>query len=150
MGTRHQGTAEEVRALDAFIKLIRCGDSVSARLAGSLTDAGLTDSQFGVLEALYHVGPLHQCDLGQKLLKSGGNITTVVDNLEKDGLVRRERGVADRRFVTVHLTAEGRRLVKRVFPEHLRRIVKEMGILTAGEQETLGRLCKILGRQQRE
>src|SRR5918912_1458253 len=130
MGTKYRGSAAEVRALDALIKLSRAAESTDARLAGLLDEAGLTDGQFGVLETLYHLGPLHQRELGAKLLRSSGNVTLVVDNLEKRGLVRRERGVEDRRFVTVHLTEAGRRLIARLFPRHAARITAEMNVLT--------------------
>lgn len=149
MGTHYRGTKDEVRALNAFIKLVRATDSLGARLNGSLAGAGLTDGQFGVLEALYHLGPLHQRELGAKLLRSGGNVTMVVDNLEKRGLVRRERGVEDRRFVTVHLTDAGRRLIARLFPRHAARVTAEMSVLTPAEQDELGRLCRKLGKGER-
>jgi MarR family 2-MHQ and catechol resistance regulon transcriptional repressor len=150
MATRYQGTPHEVRALNTFIKLTRAAESVAARLSGGLTDAGLTESQFGALEALYHLGPLHQRELGAKLLRSSGNITMVVDNLEKRGLVRRERGVADRRFITVHLTEAGRRLIARIFPRHAARIAAELAVLAPQEQEELGRLCRKLGKREKK
>jgi MarR family 2-MHQ and catechol resistance regulon transcriptional repressor len=149
MGTHYRGTKDEVRALNAFIKLVRAADSVGARLKDSPAEAGLTDGQFGALEALYHLGPLHQRELGAKLLRSGGNVTMVVDNLEKCGLVRRERGVEDRRFVTVHLTDAGRRLIARLFPRHAARVTAEMSVLTPAEQDELGRLCRKLGKGER-
>ena len=145
MGTRHKGTEEEVRALDAYIKLMRAAESVAARLAPHLSSAGLTPSQFGALEALYHLGPLCQRDLGRKILKSGGNITMVVDNLEKRGLAERERTIEDRRYVSVHLTREGRKLIGELFPRHARAIREEMGVLSLAELEKLGRLCKRVG-----
>src|SRR5437879_1514833 len=101
MGTHHEGTRAEVRALDALVKLMRAADSVSARLAETITGAGLSESQFGVLEALYHLGPLCQREIAVKLLRSSGNITLVIDNLEARGLVRRERQQEDRRYITV-------------------------------------------------
>src|SRR5690349_22342580 len=107
MATRHRGPTAEVRALDAYIKLTRAAESVGARLAGIASAAGLTEGQFGALEALYHLGPLAQCDLAAKLLRSPGNVTLVIDNLEKRGLARRERSTEDRRRVAVHLTDEG-------------------------------------------
>ena len=149
MGTHHRGPAAEVRALDAFVKLMRAADSVSAHLAGALADAGLSEGQFGVLEALYHLGPLCQCDLGAKLLRSGGNITMVVDNLEKHGLVRRQREAADRRYISVQLSEAGRKLIARLFPRHAAAILAEMAVLKPEEQETLGHLCRKLGRQER-
>jgi MarR family 2-MHQ and catechol resistance regulon transcriptional repressor len=145
--THHEGTAEEVRALNAFITLLRASDSVTARTSADLADHDLTGSQFGVLEALYHLGPLCQRALAGKLLKTGGNITMVVDNLEKRGLVVRKRGREDRRFVTVHLTDDGRALIRRVFPRHLASIVEELSALGAKEQEELRRLCRKLGKK---
>jgi len=151
MGTHYRGSKEEMRALDAYIKLMRAAESVAGSRGPMLAEEGLTLTQFGVLEALYHLGPLPHCELGRKLLKSGGNITVVVDNLEKRGLVSRKRHDEDRRLVTVHLTSAGRRLIAGVFPLHVEAIVQDMGALTASEQETLSRLCRRVGTSaQRE
>lgn len=147
MPTHFAGTLAEVRALNALIALSRASESVAARTQRHLAADRLTGSQFGVLEALYHLGPLCQRDLGAKLLRSGGNVTLVVDNLEKGGLVRRERDATDRRQVQVHLTPAGRRLIKKVFPRHVAGVVAEMRTLTAREQDTLRRLCRKLGRK---
>ena len=147
MPTRHQGTPEERRALDAFIKLVRGTNSVVTALTAPMQrDFGLTESQFGVLETLLHLGPLAQGQICQKILKSGSNVTTVVDNLERDGLVRRERDADDRRVQVVHLTEQGRELIGRAFPAHARRVTELMQALTPAEQEELGRLAGKLGR----
>jgi MarR family 2-MHQ and catechol resistance regulon transcriptional repressor len=98
-----------------------------------------------VLEALYHLGPLSQKDIGQKILRSSGNITMVIDNLEKRGLVMRKRDKSDRRVFIVHLTDEGNKLISKVFPPHATKISDEMSVLSATEQKTLGGLCKKLG-----
>jgi MarR family 2-MHQ and catechol resistance regulon transcriptional repressor len=150
MPTHYQGPKHEVRALDAYIPLFRAADTLAGRSAARLEAAGVTPGQFAVLEALLHLGPLCQRELGQKLLRAGGNITMVVDNLEKNGWVRRVRGRDDRRFVAVHLTAEGKRLIQRIFPEHAAAISNEMSCLTAAEQETLRRLCRKLGLGNRK
>ncbi|HKS29943.1 MAG TPA: MarR family transcriptional regulator [Pyrinomonadaceae bacterium] len=134
-----------MKALDAYIKLMRAAESVSARLAPGLASAGLTVSQFGALEALYHLGPLCQRDLGRKILKSGGNITMVVDNLEKRELVERVRGESDRRYITVSLTKQGRKLIGELFPRHAGAIREEMCVLSDAELEKLGSLCKRVG-----
>jgi MarR family transcriptional regulator, 2-MHQ and catechol-resistance regulon repressor len=143
MGTHFRGDAREALALDLFIKLARAADSVSSRL--STTRWRLTSSQFGALEALFHLGPMCQKDLGRKLLRSNSNVTTVIDNLELRGLVKRVRGAEDRRFIEVQLTAAGRRLIARVFPEHAARVASIMSALTAEEQTTLGDLLRKLG-----
>lgn len=147
MGTHHRGTKTEIRALNAFITLMRAAETVAARLGRVLAARGLTGSQFGVLETLLHLGPLCQRELGEKLLRSGGNVTLVVDNLEKRGLVARQRGDGDRRKVTVHLAREGRRLIGALFPQTVPHIVREMSVLSAAEQETLRRFCRRLGHQ---
>ena len=94
-----------------------------------------------------HLGPLSQRDLAQKLLKSGGNITMVIDNLEKRQLVKRDRQTEDRRFITVCLTEKGRHLITEVFPRHVAAVTEEMSILTDSEQEELSRLCRRLGKR---
>jgi MarR family 2-MHQ and catechol resistance regulon transcriptional repressor len=145
MERKYERDASERRALGAFVKLVRAAESVGARVHRHLALSGLTVSQFGVLEALHHLGPLSQTDLARKVLRSSGNITVVVDNLEKRGLVRRERKTEDRRFLTVHLTDEGRALVREIFPRHAQVVRREMGTLTEKEQEELGRLCRKVG-----
>jgi len=150
MGTHYKGTEREVRALNTYIKVMRAAESVASRLSPLVAAARLTMSQFGALEALFHLGPLCQCDLAKKLLKSSGNITMVIDNLERRGLVKRKREGEDRRFVTVHLTEKGRRLISEVFPRHVAAIVEEMSVLTKSEQEGLGHLCRKLGLKDRE
>ena len=145
MGTHYKGRPAEVRALNTYIKLTRATSSVAGRLNRQLADAGVTPTQLGVLEALLHLGPLGQRALGGKLLMSGANITTVVDNLERRHLVRRERNGDDRRNVTVHLTTDGRRLISKVFPDHAAAIAEAFSSLTTSEQDELARLTKKLG-----
>lgn len=150
MPTHYEGTPDEARALDAWTKLARATDSVGGRLLGRASFGELTPRQFGVLEALYHLGPMRPGQLSAKLLKSGGNITLVVDNLARDGLVQRQRDSDDRRVVVVSLTEKGQQRISRIFPRHVADILTEMSILTAEEQETLSRLCRILGTQERK
>jgi MarR family transcriptional regulator, 2-MHQ and catechol-resistance regulon repressor len=145
MANKYFGTKTELRSLSTFVKLMRAAEAVSCRVTRHLADSGLTISQFAVLEALHHLGPLCQRDIGKKILKSSGNITVVIDNLEKRGLVARVRGTDDRRFLTVRLTSDGERLIAGVFPPHAEAIVREMGVLTEDEQVELGRMCKKLG-----
>lgn len=146
MGTHYRGTTGEVRALEAYIKLARATNSVQARLDEGLKRLGFTENQFGVLEMLYHLGPLYQHQIGGKLLLSRANITLLVDQLGQRGLVRRQRDKQDRRKIEVSLTAEGRRRIAKAFPQHLERIVSVFSALTGGEQEELARLCRKLGR----
>jgi|SRR5476651_1376394 len=136
----------EVRALNAFVKLMRSTSALQGALLPALQkEFGLTESQLGVLESLYHLGPLSQSDICQKILRGGSNVTTVVDNLERAHLVRRTRNEADRRVQIVQLTDAGRTLIARAFPVHAARISRLMSVLDEKEQRELGRLCKKLG-----
>jgi len=145
MGTHFKGTDEQVAALDTYIKLVRATESFTAR-AHVVLPAQLTITQFGVLEALFHLGPKCAGELASKVLKSAGNLTLVLDNLEKAGLVRRERDPEDRRFVTIDLTDKGRRYIAEVFPTVAAAITRELGVLSRDEQAALGALCRKLGR----
>ena len=145
MPTHFIGSRAEMRTLDTFIKLTRCTNSLFARLSERNTLGEITPSQFAVLEALYHLGSLTQGEVSTKVLKSGSNMTTVIDNLERDGLVRRERDAKDRRVINVHLTEAGSEKVDAVLPKHVGALVEEFSVLSASEQLTLGELCKKLG-----
>lgn len=137
---------KEVVALGTFVKLIRAAESVAADVHKEIGEAGLSISQFGILEALYHGGPMCQKDIGKKILKSAGNITMVIDNLEKQQLVVRTRSTEDRRFYLVSLTDKGEKLIDAIFPPHSRRIKNRMSVLTIDEQKMLGGLLKKLGQ----
>jgi len=136
------------RSLNIYTKLMRASESVTSRVGRKMSDAGLTISQFGVLEALLHKGPMCQRDVAAKILKSTGNITLVIDNLEKQGLVTRERSLEDRRYYTIVLTDKGRTLIDSAFAEVEAAIIYEMSALTEDEQEVLGQLCKKLGLRE--
>lgn len=145
MPPRSRGSPRATRALDAFTKLMRSAAAVRARLEPRLLDAGLTPSRFGILEALLHLGPLNQRDLAAKLLVTKGNVSVVVDHLERAGLVRRRHDPADARRAVVRLTRRGRRLIERVFPIVVAAIVDDFSLLDGREQTSLARLCRKLG-----
>ncbi len=148
MGTHHKGPKKEVTALNTYIKLVRAVESLNQRLYPFLTKHSLTESQFAILEALYHIGPLNQRELSTKLLKSPGNITMVIDNLEKRKFVRRERGEIDRRHFIIHLTSSGKEFISEIFPEHLEAILNELGVLSDDEQLELQKMCKKIGLKE--
>ena len=133
------------QALNSYVKLMRATNRLTGRIHRHLLDDNLTHSQFAVLEALYHLGPLCQGDLGKRILKSNANLTTVVDSLEKKQLAVRDRTASDRRRVNVRLTAEGEKLIARVFPRHADIIEQEFSVLSAEEQDQLARLLRKLG-----
>jgi MarR family 2-MHQ and catechol resistance regulon transcriptional repressor len=140
------GTPEQERGLAAYVKLLRASETVHQEAMRPLLHENLTASQFAVLEALFHIGPMCLTDLARKILKTSGNLTMVVGNLEKRGLVVREQSPDDRRYFNVAITAEGKKLIGRVFPPHLDKILELMDRLNDQEQEMLARLCLKLGK----
>jgi MarR family 2-MHQ and catechol resistance regulon transcriptional repressor len=137
------GSKEHQLALNTFVKLVRCTNSVCSDVHNHFLGE-LTVSQFGILEALYHLGPMAQKELAGKILKSPGNITTIINNLEKNGLVRREVKSDDKRYYTVHLTLAGTSTIERIFPAHADIVLNRMSILTKTEQHALADLLKKL------
>ncbi len=145
MGTHFKGSKEEVKTLNAYIKLVRATESINSKQSKSLAEENLTLSQFGALETLYHLGPQNQREIGKKLLKSGGNITLVIDNLEKRTLVKRKTDEKDRRAVIVSLTTKGKKFIENYFPKHLALIVDQFSSLSDDDKADLARICKKLG-----
>ncbi|MCB0123376.1 MAG: MarR family transcriptional regulator [Caldilineaceae bacterium] len=130
------------------MKLSRAADAVHNRVNAHLQQHDLTTSQFGVLEAIYHLGPLQIGELGAKILKSSGNMTLVIDNLIKRGLVYRERLPEDRRCIQIHLTDAGTGLIEQLWDCHAQGVVEAFSVLSAAEQEQLATLCRKLGLAQ--
>ena len=137
--------SNQALALKTYVKLMRATGAVTERMHQHLRPEKLTFSQFGVLDALLHLGPLCQQEIGTKILKSGGNMTMVIDNLEKRGLVVRTSDPEDRRFKRVSLTAKGRHLIEKIFPRHAEIAGRVFATLSPQEQEQLGALLKKLG-----
>lgn len=127
-------------AVLAYVKLIQAADAVHTQVSKGLAPHRLTPSQFSTLKVLAMRGSLPQRDIANYLLKTGGNITVVVDNLEREGLVERRRCKEDRRLVYVDLTAKGHDLFHSIYPEHLDRIRAVMEALPAEDQALLRRL----------
>jgi len=149
MATKYRGGEREERALTTFIRLTRSVDSVVERtFERAPLPEGMSLTQFGVLEALLHLGPLCQSELGKKILKTKGNISMVVDQLTKAGLVGRRRNREDRRFQEVYLTPEGREKIASYFPRYARALAEEFAVLSAEEQHFLGTLCRKLGLKE--
>jgi MarR family 2-MHQ and catechol resistance regulon transcriptional repressor len=135
-------------ALATYVRLTRAANAARNHAASHLGGTGLTLTQFAVLEALYHLGPMSLSDIAQKILTTGGNLTMVVGNLEKLGLAHRQRCLEDRRQFIVVLSSKGKALIRKIFPEHAAAITKFMAALSPDQQEQLGDLCRQLTSQE--
>src|SRR4051794_6506736 len=109
---------ETVLALRTWIALARAHNAVGGRATADVARHDLTGAEFGVLEALYHKGPMLLSEVQRRILVSSGGITYLVDRLEKRGLVERRDCPGDRRARLAALTPAGDRLVHGIFPEH--------------------------------
>jgi MarR family 2-MHQ and catechol resistance regulon transcriptional repressor len=132
-------------AVRAYVKLMRASRSVLAQIEPALAAHGLTPTQLGVLEALLHKGAMTHRELGRKVLTSAGNMSDVVDKLQRRGLVARLPDPADRRAVRVDLTGPGRELIEGLFPRHAADIARAMAGLSGEELRELGGLLRRLG-----
>ena len=128
-----------------WVKLARASATFGRLTERHIHSFGLTEPQFGVLECLGHLGPLTLGELSRKMLVSGGNITCVVDHLERDGFVERVRAKNDRRKVVAKLTPKGNRLFLATFRKHAMFVGSVASVLDAKEQATLARLLRKLG-----
>jgi MarR family transcriptional regulator, 2-MHQ and catechol-resistance regulon repressor len=137
-------------ALLTYVKLMRAANSARSFAARSLAGTGLTLTQFAVLEALYHLGPMSLSEVAQRVLTTGGNLTMVAGNLEKRGLAKRQPSPEDGRVQIVALTPKGKALIRQIFPQHAATIAKFIGALTPEEQARLGSLCRKLGGREIE
>ena len=131
-----------------YVKLMRAANAARNFAARSLDGTNLTLTQFAVLEALYHLGPMSLSDVAEKVLTTGGNLTMVAGNLEKQGLAKRQPSPEDKRVQIVALTPRGKSLIRQIFPKHAAAIAEFLSALNPEEQARLGDLCRKLGRRE--
>ncbi len=115
---------------------------VERNIAGS----GLCLTDFMVLEALLHKGPLTITQIQGKVLLASGSMTAAVDRVETMGLVIRKTTKEDRRARLLELTPEGRRLIEPAFAAHVAHLEQAMSALDSKEKNQLYRGLKKLGR----
>lgn len=132
--------------LKLLVTLTRCSQSVTRKDMQYVGSQGLTLPQFGVLEALYHLGPLKVGEIIEKTLSSSGNIGLVIDNLIKDGFLEKSKDTLDRRVTIVKATEEGRKKIEEIFPGHLKGIRSTFDVLSPEEKQIMISLLKKLGK----
>jgi MarR family 2-MHQ and catechol resistance regulon transcriptional repressor len=138
-------TAATPTGAHTYLVLWKAARAMEARAIRSIEGTGLCASDFGVLEALLHKGPLPVNVLGRKLLLTSGSITTAVDRLEARGLVVRREDPDDRLVRRVELTAAGRRLIAPAFARHAADLERAVSVLAPAERATLVALLRKLG-----
>jgi MarR family 2-MHQ and catechol resistance regulon transcriptional repressor len=143
---RSKSTQDSATALKAWVVLARAYLAISRHVAADVARYDLTASEFGVLEALYHKGPLLLGDLQKKILVTSGGVTYLVDRLAAKGLITRESFPGDKRSRFAVLTPQGNALIRQIFPGHAKRLGKVLGTLSGKEQKKLTALLRELGK----
>jgi MarR family 2-MHQ and catechol resistance regulon transcriptional repressor len=129
-----------------FLVLWKAARAVETYAENSIAELEMCGSDFAVLEALLHKGPLPINEIGKKVLLTSGSITVAVDRLESKGFVERRASGTDRRARIVHLTKDGRELITRVYADHASDMERlAAASLNRAERETLIRLLKKIG-----
>jgi MarR family transcriptional regulator, 2-MHQ and catechol-resistance regulon repressor len=134
-----------ITAAKLWMVFAKAHRSLAAHVEESVARHGLCLSDFMALEALLHKGPLTVGEIRARVLLASGSMTAAIDRLEKMGLVRRGFVESDRRARVIHLTAQGKRLVTKVFEAHSRDLEALMGVLDEEERAELYGLLKKLG-----
>ena len=111
----------------------------------SIADAGLNFSDFSIMEALLHKGPMPINSIGEKVLLTSGSMTAAANRLEEKGLITRIQDPSDGRCFYLHLTKRGRRMIADVFDEHSQNSEKIAAVLNSEERSELVRLLKKIG-----
>jgi MarR family transcriptional regulator, 2-MHQ and catechol-resistance regulon repressor len=140
-------TRPDVSGVHLWLLLWKASKAVEAQAQRSVKATGLCLSDFGVMEALLHKGPLPISALGKKVLLSSGSMTAAIDRLERSGLVDREATSTDRRARIVHLTEGGSKLIRKVFAEHERDMERVFSRLDKPERRAIANLLRKLGHE---
>jgi MarR family 2-MHQ and catechol resistance regulon transcriptional repressor len=139
----HDSSRQRLSLL-TYSRLLRAANSLRTAASRQLDSTGLTLSQFAVLEALYHLGPMSLSQVANKILTTGGNLTMVAGNLEKQALVSRKCSTEDARVYILSLTSKGKKLISEIFPAHAAAITAALDGLASKEQKKLSELCRKL------
>jgi len=141
----HNLRLSEESATRVYLVLWRAARAIEENAARSVSALGLGHSDFAVLEALLHKGPLPVNTIGKKVLLTSASITAAVDRLESRKLLRRTFDPKDGRSRIVELTGTGRSLIERAFQKHAMDMEETMAVLKFAERVELVRLLKKVG-----
>ncbi len=134
--------------LKLFLILNRCGLSVNKNIYPIFKKENITEAQFYVLELLYHKGDMKIKEIVEKTFSSGGTMTVIIDNLEKEELILRKQDPRDKRASLISITEKGYSVVEKVFNNHIKNLDKVLGVLEDKEKENLIDLLRKLGKAQ--
>ncbi len=136
---------EEQLSLKLFVVLTRALQAVQKKSAQDIKQYGLNQTEFGVLELLYHKGHQPIQKIGEKVLLASSSITYVIDKLEEKKYIERKPCPNDRRVTHAHLTMKGSDLLDDIFPKHKQAMAEIFSRLTVEEKEDVIEKVKKIG-----
>ncbi|WP_226668389.1 MarR family winged helix-turn-helix transcriptional regulator [Metabacillus litoralis] len=142
---RSYNEEELQNALDLFRVFARAFKSISEHSIRDSKEHGFNPTEFAVLELLFTRGPQKLQQIGSRLLLVSGNVTYVIDKLEKNGYIYREQDPKDKRSIYAKLTEKGQEYLDQVYPIHAIRIARAFSGLSSSEQAELKALLKKAG-----
>ncbi len=133
----------EAASLRTWLRLLMCTNLVERQVRGRLRDRfDTTLPRFDVLAQLDLVSGetvphLTMSELSRRLMVTNGNLTSLIERLVQEGLVKRVSEPGDRRTQMVSLTPAGKRAFDSMTPEHQRWIDDLFAGLSAADRRTL-------------
>src|SRR6266550_7317374 len=146
MKRKRPANSQDSTGVHLWLVLMKAFQALFPHAEESIKRTELGDSDFRVLEALLHKGPLPVNTIGPKVWLTPGSISVAVDRLEKKVLVKR-KNTDDRRVRLVELTPKGRALITKTFREHAAAMEQAADVLSKDERRMLLRLLKKLGKR---
>lgn len=133
-------------SLSAWVEIMKSFTKIRNLELELIESNGLTIGQFGLLELLYHRGEQSIGAATTLAMSTPGNMTVVVKNLLKQGLITTQKNPSDKRSSTLRISEQGSALIGSLFPEHASRINRFLSGLTSDEQEMLKQLLRKLNK----
>ena len=145
IGLEARSVSDDHLSLRLWLRLLACSTDIETEIRKRLrAQFGITLARFDYLAQLHrHTDGLRMSALSRYLMVTGGNVTGLTDELEKDGMVQRDAEPGDRRSVRVALTPKGRKVFERMASEHEGWVVELFGGVAEADRH---QLYDLLGR----
>lgn len=135
-------------SMKTWMQVFRTYNKIRAKELVYIQSFDLTMHQFQVLEVLYHKGDLNIGSITKLTMSTPGNITVVVKNLKRDGLIVSLQDENDRRASILSITQKGKDIIEKLFPQHAKNFEEYFKVLDKQELETLYTLLKKVQKSQ--
>jgi MarR family 2-MHQ and catechol resistance regulon transcriptional repressor len=150
MNVKNKKSYGELRdlSMQTWVQLFRAYTKIRAKETQYIHGFNLTMIQFQVLEVLYHRGDLNIGAITKLTMSTPGNITVVVRNLKRDGLIDSIADSKDKRASILSITQKGKEIIEELFPTHAKNFEEHFKALSKEEVETLYNLLRKLHKSQ--